>query len=583
MPTRMLVLLAALLATVAAQPETPARPNVIVIMTDDQGYGDFGFAGNPVIRTPNLDRLAAESARVERFYVCPVCAPTRASLMTGRWHMRTRVIDTYIGRAMMDPDEVTMAEVLGQAGYRTGIFGKWHLGDCYPMRPIDQGFQRSLVHRGGGIGQPSDPVGGERKYTDPVLFLNGQRKQTKGYCTDLYFEAATSFINEASASKSPFFAYIPTNAPHGPFHDVPDELYREYLADPKLDTAFRASMPPARRKKQRDRLARIFAMITNVDENVGRLLKHLDDRGLAKNTLVIFLNDNGPNGARFTCGLRGNKGDVHEGGIRSPLLVRWPGRVKPGRMVKGPGAHIDVLPTVLAACGVRVPKDVRLDGKDLWPALTGAPTPGDDRVLVIQVHRGDRPQEARHAAVLSGKWKLVIPSGFGGENGRPGTTWSLHDLDADPGESRDVSSTHPDVRKHLLAAYRTWFQDVTSTRSLTEPPRIHLGHEQPCVLTRQDWRHLVGRAWGQHSHGEWFVVVPERQVWKLRVRLQKPVTAGTYQLEFGNLKRAGKIPDGAKVFDVELKDLRPGPTELRMEIVTAQRKFGPYQVEVTSE
>jgi arylsulfatase/arylsulfatase A len=197
-------------------------------MTDDQGYGDLGATGNPIIETPNIDAMAGRSASMENFYVHPVCAPTRACLMTGRYNYRTRVVDTWVGRAMMEPEETTIAEILQQAGYATGIFGKWHLGDNYPMRPMDQGFGESLVHRGGGIGQPADPAGGEGKYTDPILLDNGKLKKFEGYCTDVYFDRAADWMSKCAAQKRNFFAYIPTNAPHGPFHDVPEDLLERY-------------------------------------------------------------------------------------------------------------------------------------------------------------------------------------------------------------------------------------------------------------------------------------------------------------------------------------------------------------------
>ena len=213
------------LALFADQP-----PNIVLIMTDDMGYGDLGVHGNPIIQTPNLDAMAKRSASMSTFYVSPVCAPTRACLMTGRYNYRTRCIDTYIGRAMMDTEEVTVAELLGDNGYATGIFGKWHLGDCYPMRPMDQGFQESLIHRGGGIGQPSDPVGGEGKYTDPILFRNGVEEQQTGYCTDVYYSNAMQFIEKSAKQKKPFFVYLPDNCPHGPFHDVPPDDLATYSA-----------------------------------------------------------------------------------------------------------------------------------------------------------------------------------------------------------------------------------------------------------------------------------------------------------------------------------------------------------------
>jgi len=283
-------------------PGTPgeSRPNVVLVMTDDQGSGDFGFAGNRWVDTPELDLMAARSARLTSFYVSPVCSPTRASLMTGRYNQRTRAIDTWIGRSMLEPDEVTIAELLREAGYATGIFGKWHLGDCYPMRPQDQGFEKVLVHRGGGIGQPADPEGGEGKYTDAVLFEDGERVETEGYCTDVYFDAALTWMRAEHARGRPFFAYVATNAPHGPFDDVPRELYERYLERgfPAAD-APPALGHPVPTELRTDRQARIFAMITNVDANIGKLFDALRDMGAYENTLVVFLDDNGPNTRLF--------------------------------------------------------------------------------------------------------------------------------------------------------------------------------------------------------------------------------------------------------------------------------------------
>ena len=253
-------------------------PNIVLIITDDQGYGDFGFTGNPLIRTPNLNEMAAGSARMTQFYVSPVCAPTRASLMTGRYNYRTRVVDTYLGRAMMEPEEVTVAELLREAGYATGIFGKWHLGDNYPMRPQDQGFEEVLVHRGGGIGQPSDPPGGEDRYTDPVLFHNGERAPMEGYVTDVVFDAAADWLEGVHGDGRPFFAYVATNAPHGPFGDVPPDEYAYYQGlDLEGDAYPNHAGLDLGEGGDADQLARIFAMITNIDDNVGRLFERLDD------------------------------------------------------------------------------------------------------------------------------------------------------------------------------------------------------------------------------------------------------------------------------------------------------------------
>ncbi|HIF01124.1 MAG TPA: arylsulfatase, partial [Fuerstia sp.] len=325
------------------------RPNVIVIMSDDQGGGDYGFVGNDVIRTPELDAMHQRSGFLTRFYVSPVCAPTRASLMTGRYNYRTRCIDTYVGRAMMDTAEVTLAEFLRDAGYHTGIYGKWHMGDNYPLRAMDQGFQDSLVHRGGGIGQPSDPLGAEGKYTDPTLIKNGKEVPMKGYCTDIYFDAAMDFIDKNVQDGNNFFTYIATNAPHGPFHDVPQELYDEYS---KVDFTpiLVNKLNPRRLQAESDKLARIAAMITNIDENVGRLFSKLDTLGIRENTIVVYLNDNGPNTMRFVGDMRGMKTHVDDGGIRSPLLFHWPAKVLARKTSDALCAHIDLLPTILDAC-----------------------------------------------------------------------------------------------------------------------------------------------------------------------------------------------------------------------------------------
>ena len=340
------------------------RPNIVVIMPDDQGYGDHGVTGNTVIRTPNIDALAQESASMSDFYVCPVCSPTRASLMTGRYHYRTRVVDTFKGRSMMEPEEVTVAEVLQDAGYATGIFGKWHLGDNYPLRPDDQGFDESYIHRGGGLAQPSEPIENNRRYTNPILFENGKQIETEGYCTDLYFDAAIRFIDRCKQEGKPFFVYLPTNAPHGPYHDVPDELYQYYKT-----VDLKSIM--VGKKGNVDQLARIAAMIENVDQNIGRLDQHLKEQGLFDNTMVVYLVDNGPNSMRFAGPFRGMKATVHEGGIRSPFFVRWPGRLLPGTVSDRIAAHIDLLPTLADAAGASVPARANVDGRSLLPLLEG--------------------------------------------------------------------------------------------------------------------------------------------------------------------------------------------------------------------
>ncbi|MBX9791487.1 MAG: arylsulfatase [Pirellulales bacterium] len=462
---------------IAAEPtvvRTPGakRPNVVLIITDDQGWGDLGCHGNERIRTPHLDRLATDGLEMTRFYVSPVCAPTRASLLTGRYNYRTGVVDTYRGRAMMHADEVTLAEMLSAAGYRTGIFGKWHLGDNYPLRACDQGFAESLVHGGGGIVQAADPPQGNH-YQDPWLWRNGHLEQTHGYCSDVYTDAAIDFIEHQSGR--PFFAYLAFNCPHLPLEVRAGD-----------DTPYRAAGLD-------DVTAKVYGMVTNIDENIGRLLDVLDEARLADDTIVIFLTDNGPQQDRYNGQMRGRKSSVYDGGIRVPLLVRWPGRLERGRKLDVVAAHIDITPTLLAACDVAAPSSVRFDGLNLLPLWTGndaQPSALPDRTIFIQTHRGDVPELGRNCTAIGPRWKLV--QGVGWREGALADRekkFELFDLLADPREEHDRATAEPTVLADLKRQYEAWFHDVEGTRHFA-PPRILVGtpRENPTLLTRQECR-----------------------------------------------------------------------------------------------
>jgi len=496
-------------------------PNVLLIMTDDQGWGDLGCHGNEKIRTPNLDRLASQSVEMTQFYVQPVCAPTRACLMTGRFNYRTGVTDTYLGRAMMDPDEVTLAEMLGKAGYATGIFGKWHLGDCYPMRPIDQGFQTGVWHLGGGMSQPADPPDSSG-YVDAIYQVDGVEKRLPGYCTDVFADACIRFI-EANRDR-PFFAYLPTNAPHTPLL-VADKWWKPY-AEAGLD----------------ETTAKVYGMVENIDVNVGKVLARLDALGLADNTLVIFLTDNGPQQRnRYNGGMRAGKGTVYEGGIRVPFFIRWPGKCEAGRKFPVIAAHIDVVPTVLDACGVAVPEGVHLDGTSLLPLWTGMGGQWPSRTLFFQWHRGDAPDLYRDAAAREPRWKLVMHLA---KNGQP--RFELFDIPADPGEKQDVAAEHPDVVARLRAAYEAWLKDVSATRGY-EPPRIALGsaHENPVRLSRQDWRGPQA-GWGKNSLGCWEVHVDRPGTYEVTFLFGPAKKERTAVFELGNARASAKVPAGEK-------------------------------------
>jgi arylsulfatase/arylsulfatase A len=575
--------LASMILLAACQSVAPSRPNIVLIVTDDQGYGDFGFMGNPVVQTPEIDKMAARSASLERFYVSPVCAPTRASLMTGRYTYRTRAIDTYLGRAMMEPAETTIAELLSKAGYATGIFGKWHLGDNYPMRPQDQGFQEVLVHRGGGIGQPSDPPGGEGKYTDPILFRNGVQTPMKGYCTDIYFDAAMDFLVANYKQGKPAFVYIPTNAPHGPFHDVPEDLRRMYLGM-DLRPTFAAGVTDEEYETLRDRTARILAMITNIDQNVGRLFERLDEIGSTDHTLVLLMVDNGPNGPRYVGRLRGRKSQVNEGGIRSPLLVHWPARLKPVHSSERIAAHIDILPTVLDAAGIELPAGLHIDGRSLLPTLEGQPADWPERTIFIQAHRGDEPERYRNFAAVSQRWKILSGNHFGNQPDDP-PRFQLFDVEADPGERNDLAAEHPEIVARLKADYDAWFDDVSSTRPDNyAPPRIIVGtaHENPTVLTRQDWRQLSeGDGWAPDALGNWLLTVASESQYEIRCLFDPEESAGTLELRVASFEDKVQLKPGAKEYTFPAATLAAGDTPLDAILTCNGKVKGVHQVYLT--
>ncbi len=527
---------------VSAGAAGPARPNILLIMSDDMGYGDLGYHGNPRIRTPFLDRFARESVRLKTFCVSPVCSPTRASLLTGRYNYRTGVVDTYSGRSLMRSDETTLAEVLASAGYRTGIFGKWHLGDNAPMRAIDQGFQRALVIKGGGIGQASDPPGGE-SYFDPILQENGRAKKVEGYCSDIYTTAAIDFL--AATDDRPFFAYLAFNCPHEPLEAPKAELasYKSVNLSPSAFPKLGHPIPDSAMTPVGD-IAHVYAMVTNIDKNVGRVLAALASRGLAENTIVIFMTDNGPAKWRFNAGLRGLKGTVYEGGIRVPCYVRWPGHLPAGMVVDRMAAHIDLFPTLLEACGVPVPQGLKIDGRSLLALLRGGnDVDWPDRTLFFQWHRGDAPQEDRAFAVRTQQYKLVRPEAP--LESRTVPKLELYDLESDPFEEHNIAEGRPQLVERMHQKYLAWFQDVSSTHGFG-PVRIEIGgpREDPTVLTRQDWRGPRA-GWGPNDLGYWEVQVVRGGHFTVTLRLTARRFPTVAHLALGGVERSIELEPGA--------------------------------------
>jgi len=554
------------------------KPNVVLIITDDQGIGDLSLHGNPILKTPHLDKIAETGVRFSRFYVAPVCAPTRASLLTGRYYYRTGVVDTFVGRALMHPDEVTIAEALAKAGYRTGQFGKWHLGDNYPLRPQDQGFAESLMLRGGGLGQPSDPPGGS-SYFDPHLEHNGKAVQPKGYVTDVITDAALDFIDKAG--KEPFFVYLAYNAPHGPL-EVPADYHAMYKGKDLGPDSFPKGGYPWK-LDQPDGMAKLYGMVKNIDDNVGRLLARLEQRQLRENTIVVFLTDNGPQQERYRMGLRGLKASVFEGGVRVPFFVSWPGGLKAGRVVSTPAAHIDVLPTLLELCGTERGPGRPLDGKSLVPLLKEDAPKWDDRTLYVQWHRGEVPELGRAFAAIGPRWKLVQPAGV-----QPNATWKnaplqLFDLLPDPYEQKDVAKDNADVVAAMKKGYDAWFASVAKEREFL-PPRIVLGtdHEPVTTLTRQDWRG-PNAAWTPTSNGHWETEVAQAGKYRVRVWFAPVKGPSTVTFKFGDRTVSRDVAAEAKELTLSGVELPAGPGRVLVEVKTGDAVAGPSHVELKRE
>lgn len=547
------------------------HPNVVLIITDDQGYGDIGAHGNEMIRTPHLDRLHGESVRLTNFHVDPTCAPTRSSLMTGRYSTRTGVWHTIMGRSLMDTRELTLAEVFAANGYRTGMFGKWHLGDNYPLRPQDQGFETVVCHGGGGVTQTPDWWGND--YFDDIYLRNGRPEQFVGYCTDVWFREASRFITENA--EEPFFCYLSTNAPHGPY--LVDDSYRQ----PYLD----AGVP--------EPMASFYGMITNIDENLGRLMALLDEKGLAKDTILIFMSDNGtaagvargrrqPDPDRwkgFNAGMRGQKGSEYDGGHRVPFFLRYPaGGLNDGRDVDTLTAHIDVLPTLVDLCGLKRPDGPAIDGQSVAGLITGE-MKNLDRTLFVHSQRIEMPEKWRKCSVMTQRWRLV--------NGK-----ELFDMQADPGQTSDVASAHPDVVTELRDGYEAWWKSLEPV--FDEHVAIVLGseHETPTHLTCHDW-HTGTVPWNQGMvskdpalNGYWVVEVPEAGRYRFQLRRRPggviaPLAAGEARIECGEAKAASSVEEGALFAELEV-ELDAGEQRLQTWLESADgTSRGAYFVDVT--
>ena len=501
------------------------RPNVVLVITDDQGYGDLSCHGNPVLKTPHLDKLHADSVRLTDYHVAPTCSPTRAALITGHWTNRTGVWHTIMGRSMLRDNEVTIGQIMADGGYQTAMFGKWHLGDNYPYRPEDRGFQEVLRHGGGGVGQTPDYW--DNAYFDGSYFHNGKAVPVKGFCTDVFFDYAKRFIKKVKDDDKPSFVYLCTNAPHGPMH-----------------SPVKSSAPYA---KQGVNVANFFGMISNIDDNVGAMRAFLKQEGLAENTIFIFTTDNGTSsGAHIhNDGMRGRKGSEYDGGHRVPFFIHWPkGGLTGGRDVDTITSYVDIVPTLINYTGVPAPKGVKFDGVNIRSLIEGKAKNWPDRILVTDSQRVRDPIKWRKSSVMTDQWRLV--------NGK-----ELFDISADPGQKTNLAKQHPAVVSRLAKFYEAWWQELVPT--FGQPTAIYLGHPapsaNPVTLTCHDWIADGSTPWNQRHIRNAEKKPGNTGFWAVDVK-----SAGEYSVE---LRRWPREADRAITADLEAGADVPGVKAFR--------------------
>ncbi|WP_299464618.1 sulfatase-like hydrolase/transferase [uncultured Gimesia sp.] len=450
--------------------EKSRQPNIILVMTDDQGYWDTGISGNPLIETPTIDRMAAEGVTFTRFYANMVCAPTRAGLMTGRHYLRTGLYNTRFGGDTLGQHETTIAQVLKSAGYQTGLFGKWHLGRYAQYQPHRRGFDHFFGHYYGHI----------ERYTNPdQVVVNGAPVETRGYVTDLFTDAAIDFITRYK--EKPFFCYLAYNAPHSPF--LLDTSHFGQPEGDKLIEKYLAKGLPLRE-------ARIYAMVERIDLNLNRLLQSVKKLGLDQETVVIFTSDNGGVSRGFKAGLKGSKASAYEGGTRVPFVVRWPGHFPAGKTTDAMVAQTDLFPTFCALAGVKVPEGLKLDGTSILSLMEQGAGKSPHEYLY---HTWDRytPNPYHRWSIHGERFKLVghDPAGKG-QRAEP--AGQLYDLQADPGETKDLSRQYPEETEKLRSEFLSWFNEVTAGQ-VYQPTAIPVGDAQePEVELQPSWAILKG-------------------------------------------------------------------------------------------
>ncbi|MGJ8692616.1 MAG: arylsulfatase [Thalassotalea sp.] len=558
-------------------PNAVKKPNVIVIITDDQGYGDMSVHGNPYLTTKNIDQLAHDSVRLDNFHVDPTCSPTRAALMTGRYATKVGVWLTFGGRNHLYRDEITMADVFHHNNYKTGILGKWHLGDNYPFRPQDRGFDYSFIHKGGVAGETPDYWG--NNYFNDTYFENEQPVKTQGYSTDVWFNKAEAFITENQ--KQPFFLYLATNTPHGPFN-----VLAKYM-QPYLE----AGVPEMR--------ARYYGMIQNIDENIARLRSTLTDLNIADNTVILFLTDNGTTAgfegpsdgyprSGYNGGMRGRKTSAYEGGHRAAGFLSWPkGQLKQGQVLTNLTSHIDMLPTFVDLLNLQLPKPLAFDGMNLTPlikqaTLEHAPAIKEINSRTIVVHNQARfgkslgdglPIKGKDYSVMTNRWRLV-----GDE---------LYDIVQDPAQKRDIAQQHPQVVAKLQQYYQTWWQDITHNVR-NAPTVINTKHQTQVLLSSQAWhgdkvpydqQHVRS---GFQGRGFWDINVETPGHYQITLSRWPKESGLTFSDNFENMKVAG-LDTNFRLYNLPAKPFIVKKAALIIDQKQYQQTVAPTDKSITFE
>jgi len=515
-----------LLVSVTCAKDVVQKPNVIFILTDDQGYGDLACHGNPWIKTPNIDKLHSESVRFTNFHTGTTCAPTRSGIMTGKYCNKVGVWHTINGREILAAEETTLAQTMKSAGYHTSIFGKWHLGDNYPFRPQDRGFDEVLIHGGGGVGQQPDYWNND--YFDDTYFHNGKPEKYNGYCTDIWFSEATKYID--AHKDKPFFCYIACNAPHSPYH-VEEKYSNLYKDNPNIPEP------------------NFYGMITNLDENIDKLRNTLKKLKISENTILIFMTDNGTSAgvkfgkegeiiSGFNAGMRGTKSSQYDGGHRVPFFIHWPkGGISEGKDVSNITSYIDFMPTVLDLCGIKSSSEPSMDGISLKSLIYGTDNGQDwpERILFTDTQREEFLVKWKPFAAMTDRWRLV------GKN-------ELYEISTDPGQKNNIAEKYPEVVCKLLAAYEEWWADVSQNKDDYQYAIVGSKLENPMKLCSHDFHAENGYpAWSQDmvrigngENGHWAIEVAK---------------SGKYEIELCRWPKESKLnlsdsaPEGSPIPD----------------------------------